>query len=636
MATAQGMSGLDVTAMVAELVPLLPLWIGKIYQYGPKTLALRLQGEGREGEGRARHALVIESGRRAHLVEALPAAPERPGGFPMLLRKHLDGGRVLSIDQQGLQRVFSLTVGKKAGSYRLVVELFDEGNIILCDADGRIVKPLWHHRFRDREVVPGAPYTLQGKDCSGLSPESFATLLHDPDREIVKALAVECMLGGRYAEEACAMAGVSKEAPSSSVDPETVRGGIARLIARVKNERDPVITPSGCWPIPLGGEGITARYTSYQGALEAFYGGPAPAPAKEARTPAKRDGNIRRRQEESLGKFEGEITRLERSVERIYENYALVEDVIRTLSSAEKKVPWKEIEKTLSESALPAAKAVIRVHPESASVTLGLGGEKVKISVRESVRENIGRLHEEGKKFRRKRDGARAALARPLPAPAEKREKPAGGKRRWFHRFRWFETSDGVLVVGGRDAGQNEELVRKYLGGGDTFVHADVHGAAVVIVKGATEHMDEVVQFAASFSGAWKSGHAAADVYAARPDQVSKTPPSGEYLSTGGFIVRGERNWFRDVPLAVSIGLIAGESPRVIGGPPAAVSKRAKHRITLRPGIFEPNDIAKKAVRALREMLPEAEQGGLRRVLSTEAVAAFVPAGGSEMVQDEG
>ncbi|MDD1663741.1 MAG: NFACT RNA binding domain-containing protein, partial [Methanomicrobiales archaeon] len=263
-------------------------------------------------------------------------------------------------------------------------------------------------------------------------------------------------------------------------------------------------------------------------------------------------------------------------------------------------------------------------------------GEKVRISVRESIRENIGRIFEEVKKFKRKREGALAALARPLPAPPAKRERPAQGKKRWFYRFRWFETSDGVLVVGGRDAGQNEELVRRYLGGGDTFVHADVHGAPVVLVRGATVHMDEVAQFAASYSGAWKSGHLAADVYSVRPDQVSKTPPSGEYLSTGGFIVRGERTYFRNVPLAVSIGLANGESPRVIGGPPAAVAPKTRVYITLRPGIFEPNDIAKKVVRALREMLPEAERGGLRRILSTESVAAFVPPGGSEVIADEG
>ncbi|MDD1668579.1 MAG: NFACT family protein [Methanomicrobiales archaeon] len=626
MATAQGMSGVDLTAVVAGLPPL-PLWVGKIYQYDPKTLGIRLQGE-----NRARYSLLIESGRRAHLVKALPEAPERPGGFAMLLRKHLEGGRVLSIAQHGLQRILWITVGKKAGSYRLIAELFDEGNLVLCDEEGKIIKPLWHHRFREREVVPGAAYLFPGKDCSDLSPESLGDLLRSSDREIVKALAVDCMLGGRYAEEVCRMAGIPKDVPAGSVDPGAVCRSIAGLLERAKGDRDPVITPSGCWPFPLSNERVVARFPGYDEALEAYYGSPAAAPAKEVRTPAKRNETIRARQEASLLKFEKEITRLERSVEGIYENYALVEEVIRVLAAAEMKTPWNEIEKTLRNSDLPAARTVVKVHPESASVTLDLGGEKVKISVRESIRENIGDIHEEIKKFRRKKEGAIAALARPLPAPSEKKEKVAEGKRRWFHRFRWFETSDGVLVVGGRDAGQNEELVRKYLSGGDAFLHADVHGAAIVVVKGATERMDEVTQFAASYSGAWKAGHATADVYAVRPDQVSKTPPSGEYLSTGGFTIRGERTWFRDVPLAISIGIVAGERPRVIGGPPAAVAGKTGLHVTLRPGIFEPNDIAKKVVRALREMVPEKERGGLRRVLSTEAVAAFVPAGGSEVV----
>ncbi|MDD1659287.1 MAG: NFACT family protein [Methanomicrobiales archaeon] len=630
MATAQGMSGVDLSAVAAGLASLLPLWVGKIYQYDQKTLGIRLQGE-----NHARFSLLVESGRRAHLVKASPEAPERPAGFAMLLRKHLEGGRVLSIAQHGLQRIFSITIGKKVGSYQLIIELFDEGNVVLCDAEGKIVKPLWHHRFREREVVPGATYIFPGKDCTDLSPESFGDLLRASDREIVKALAVDCMLGGRYAEEVCAMAGIGKNTPAGTVDPGTVHAAFARLLERVKADRDPVITPSGCWPFPLSNEEVITRFPSYDEALEAFYGGPAAATAKEVRTPAKRNESIRARQEESLRKFEKEINRLERSAECIYENYALVEEVIRVLSEAEKKIPWSEIEKTLAASDLPAALAVVKVHPDKASVTLDIG-ERVRISVRESVRENIGRIFEEAKKFKRKREGALAALARPLPAPPEKREKRAEGKKRWFQRFRWFETSDGVLVVGGRDAGQNEELVRKYLGGGDTFVHADVHGAAVVIVKGATERMDEVAQFAASYSGAWKSGHASVDVYSVRPDQVSKTPPSGEYLSTGGFIVRGERTYFRNVPLAISIGLTREGSPRVIGGPPGAMARKTRIFIILRPGIFEPNDIAKKVVRTLREMLPEAERGGLRRVLSSESVAAFVPPGGSEVIENEG
>jgi predicted ribosome quality control (RQC) complex YloA/Tae2 family protein len=36
-------------------------------------------------------------------------------------------------------------------------------------------------------------------------------------------------------------------------------------------------------------------------------------------------------------------------------------------------------------------------------------------------------------------------------------------KRFWFEKFVWFVSSDGVVVVAGRDAQQNEMLVRRYL-----------------------------------------------------------------------------------------------------------------------------------------------------------------------------
>jgi hypothetical protein len=195
-------------------------------------------------------------------------------------------------------------------------------------------------------------------------------------------------------------------------------------------------------------------------------------------------------------------------------------------------------------------------------------------------------------------------------------------------------TSDGVVVLGGRDAGQNEELVKKYMAGGDTFVHADVHGASVVIVKGKTERMDEVAQFAASYSGAWKSGHFSADVYSAIPAQVSKTAGHGEFVSRGSFIVRGKRTWYRDVPLGIAIGLQPGPQAAVIGGPPSAIRKRVKFCVVLEPGQFEPNDIAKKVLRIFREKVRDNEFSGQKGILNTEAVAAFVPPGGSDIVEE--
>jgi len=189
MASEQGMSGIDVKAMASELAEKLPLWIDKVYQFDTRTLAIRMNGE-----NKAKYLFLIEAGRRAHLVTALPDPPKNPPQYAMLLRKYLSGGKVLSIRQHGLERILIFEIGKGATTYRLNLELFDEGNVILTGEDGIIVKPLRHHRFKDREIVPGAAYTLGATDPTA-SEEALAAFLKADDRDLVRALAIGCMLG---------------------------------------------------------------------------------------------------------------------------------------------------------------------------------------------------------------------------------------------------------------------------------------------------------------------------------------------------------------------------------------------------------------------------------------------------------
>ena len=347
-----------------------------------------------------------------------------------------------------------------------------------------------------------------------------------------------------------------------------------------------------------------------------------------------REEVIRQRQAEAIKGFEKKIRRYERVVEVLYENYTPVTGIITTLDEASKTRSWQEIEQILKSNAdNPAVKMVRAIHPAEAAVDLDLSGERVKTFVHETIEQNIGRYYDQIRSSRRRRPVPIAAMERTIPAKARRRERLIPQKKRWYHRFRWFITSDGVLVIGGRDASQNEELVKRYMEGGDLFIHADVHGGSVVIVKGATERLHEAAQFAASYSNAWKAGHFSADVYAARPDQVSKTAESGEYVARGSFVVRGERQYFRNVPVGVAIGLQVAPEVAVIGGPPDAVAGRAKVWVTLQPGQYEPNDIARKVIRVLRDKLPEDEGKGFKGILNTEAVAAFVPPGGSDIVE---
>lgn len=134
-------------------------------------------------------------------------------------------------------------------------------------------------------------------------------------------------------------------------------------------------------------------------------------------------------------------------------------------------------------------------------------------------------------------------------------------KRYWFENFFWFISSDGYLVVAGRDAEQNDSLVKRYMKNNDIYVHADLHGAASVIIKNETSQpvppktLTEAGSMAVCYSSAWDSKIATSSwwVY---PKQVSKTAPAGEYLSVGAFIIRGKKNFLPLSNLVLGFGFL--------------------------------------------------------------------------------
>lgn len=627
MADEKGMGGIDLMAMIAELEVELPLWIGKVYQYDQKTFGFRLNGN----EG-LRLYFVAEAGRRAHLVEGLPPSPKQPPMYAMLLRKYLNGGRVLAIRQLNGERVFSIVVGKSGSVFHLIFELYGEGNVILCDEDYTIIKPLWHHRFRTREIVPGAVYSWDGSADSVVDSKRFSEILTSSDKDLVRTLATGLMLGGRYATEICMRSGNDKSMPSSTADPGSVYKAYSELVSSAREGPSPAIYDKFCSPVKLSGITPSATFESFNLALESFYPMTVAEIVQEKEKPKlSQEERIRRQQEEAIRSFEEKIGKNEHAAELIYENYGFVSGIIETLRDASSRMSWQEIEKVLKSSDLPETEKITCVHADRASVDLDLG-TTVEIFVNESIENNVGRYYDLVKKFKKKREGALKAMEKPLRKKAATGRKALSPrKKKWYHRFRWFYTSDGVLAIGGRDADQNEELVKKYMEGKDLFFHAEVHGASVVILKGETVHPEEVAEFAASYSNAWKAGQFSADVYSARPEQVSKTPESGEYVAKGSFIIRGERVYYRDTPLGISIGIQLEPEAGVIGGPEAAVTGRAKYSVSLMPGRFEPNDIAKKILRHFRQKFPETEAKVFRNIITAEEIAAFVPPGGSDI-----
>ncbi|XP_068948066.1 ribosome quality control complex subunit NEMF [Petaurus breviceps papuanus] len=118
----------------------------------------------------------------------------------------------------------------------------------------------------------------------------------------------------------------------------------------------------------------------------------------------------------------------------------------------------------------------------------------------------------------------------------------------WFEKFLWFISSENYLIIGGRDQQQNEMIVKRYLTPGDIYVHADLHGATSCVIKNPTGEpipprtLTEAGTMALCYSAAWDA-RVITSAWWVYHHQVSKTAPTGEYLTTGSFMIRGKKNF---------------------------------------------------------------------------------------------
>jgi predicted ribosome quality control (RQC) complex YloA/Tae2 family protein len=150
----------------------------------------------------------------------------------------------------------------------------------------------------------------------------------------------------------------------------------------------------------------------------------------------------------------------------------------------------------------------------------------------------------------------------------------------WFEKFIYFISSDGYLVLAGRDIQQSEILYRRYLKKGDAYVHADLPGAASVIIKnkaGTPEApippstLSQAGSLSVCTSNAWES-KAIMSAWWVNADQVSKTAATGEYLAAGDFSIRGEKNFLPPAQLLLGFAVMFRISED-------SKQRHAKHRV---------------------------------------------------------
>uniref|UniRef100_A0AAR2KKB8 Ribosome quality control complex subunit NEMF n=1 Tax=Pygocentrus nattereri TaxID=42514 RepID=A0AAR2KKB8_PYGNA len=131
----------------------------------------------------------------------------------------------------------------------------------------------------------------------------------------------------------------------------------------------------------------------------------------------------------------------------------------------------------------------------------------------------------------------------------------------WFEKFLWFISSENNLIIAGRDQQQNEMIVKRYLRAGDIYVHADLHGATSCVIKNPSGEpipprtLTEAGTMAVCYSAAWDA-KVITSAWWVHHNQVSKTAPTGEYLTTGSFMIRGKKNFLPPSYLIMGFGFL--------------------------------------------------------------------------------
>ncbi len=603
------LSALEIRALQKELQPLVGAFVEKAYQPTRDELLLRLRqpGVGRRDLYARRGALVL-------LTTNPPANPTHPSSFAMAIRRHAAGGRIYKIEQAGFDRIVTVHVQKRDGDYRIVLEMFGDGNCLLIRPDGRILLPLVHEAWKTRTLRPGAAYEPPPAraDPFTFDEETFIAKLREGNREIVRAVAREVGLGGPVAEEVIARAGVDKNAPIEEAHDET----LARIFAAWEGLRQEVSdeTPTGrllmedgravdCAPhrsvlMEQKVEADSGRYQivetpTFSAALDRLHlEGRRTVEAKEeservdeAKTKLETQRDA---QEEAIVKFAEQEKKSRRHGDLLYAHYQEIERILEGIHTARREHDWATIMDRIEQgrkAGNPDAQRIVSLEPKKGRLVLRLdhsdgSQEDVALDITKNVNENAEVAYTRSKAGRSKLAGAKKALASTrerLQAAAqeasmaaeEARElaaRPAlliGGERHhWFESFRWMYASNGELVLGGRDAASNDRLIKKHLQENDRYVHADIHGAPSIVVKALREDeaipektLEEAGRFAVIYSRAFPQA-GSADAYWATPMQVSKTAEAGEHLARGAFIVRGKRTWMRKLPMELAMGRV--------------------------------------------------------------------------------
>lgn len=601
--------------------------------------------------------VFLKNRKKYHLVISLPnfiffdekafRTDKFPPSFCMQLRKYLKGKIVSDVIRYNNERIIEMIFD----DYDLIIEFIPPGNIILTDKGRKIISVYKKHEWKDRKLLQGEVYKYPPRVFS-IFNKSIFDLQKDFSRiekEVVRFLAKDCGFSGQYAEELCLLAKIDKNRPVNQL----TQNEIDRLIryassllqmdidARIYLENNEMISFSP-FELKIFSDKKQIQMNSFNDAIKSYAKN---FEKKVTETKIKKieekQKRIKQEQLNKLKEFIEKENKYRKIGELIYQNYSELSDLLSDLILLrKKKVKWDEIEKKLKER----YKILKKIEYRKANLIVNIDGLDIEIDFRKKIDENASLYFEKAKKLKEKIESLKKIVNEPIKRilysekSVVKKAVFDNTQKHWYEKFRYFFSSNGFLVVSGKDAETNELLIRKYVGKYDLILHADIHGSPFTVIKNdkrviplPPETIYEAAQFTASYSRAWKLKLGSIHVYYFTPEQIVKQGG----LPKGSFIIRGKKGWLEKIKLRLSIGIVVGDdysSIKIIYGPPSVVKKNTPYLVTLLPGDKKGKELVEEIKRELYSKVPY-EVKDLVEKIPDEKILELIPYGEGDLVR---
>lgn len=569
--------------------------------------------------------LIVEPSKRISIVSSDLRFGDIEDVSQKIWRTLLKNCIITNVHQVPCERILFIELNCRSTVRKLVVEFLPRGAVCILNAQNKILLCSEYKSMRDRTIKPGLQYILPpaaSKCVESLSQAIKLTQLEQS--ELLRILIKSFGLPPDVVETIIYQCGLNNK-PITEVTEEDLMciDSLYKTLTAitVNNYRPCIVFDSqnvalGFYPyIPQHFDLNRYRielYPTLNDAINKYYEEEFKSLIlfSVSQEVQKKINDIKvtiNNIDHLINELRKKLDALNIKLKIVENNYVELERTHQCMMERIKTLGWKDI---------AVCGPIIGVSPEKGLYTIKLDDVILEFDIRRNFIENYNNLRKtlsgvekaiiKAEKEKDELTKELQKLIEELKLREVKVKHKLSRRRGWYETYIWFITSSGFLVIGGKDASQNIKIIRRLLEPNDIVLHADIHGASTVVIKTQNkivnyDDIKEAAVIAACYSKAWKLGLASIDVFWVYGSQVSLSPPPGQFLPKGSYMVYGERNYINNVELKLAIGIeITDNSFRVITGPEEVISKRAIAYFVVVPGSYDPKSVATNFIEFLK------------------------------------